>query len=342
LLRAKVLIYPGGWLFYAPPIPGLRELDVQETETLDNGIQRLRSRLGTASFARLDGFARNVYHAKPGKLVLIHLTDDAIHTRFFQYLAVLDGITDSVTARQEETKRQNELRVAGLAEKDWILLLKVAKDYQQLSDRLYNPIQRSIQPTETEADEQRIGAPAPTQVGTPAGGEIGTLAPAQVGAPAGREIGALAQSAPAPSPVTRAYPAGAALAVQPTRGASAAMPSLSEALRSNPVMLNEPQAGLRGMPVPLGTLTLTPEASRKEWELKHDKLQLGLMTDVAQLKAGFGEPRFQKFETYLHQLYANAGIETAAPVEEKVKKVEAQQGKNGKTVETHSAANQHQ
>jgi hypothetical protein len=326
-LRAKVLIYPGGWLFYAPPIPGLRELDVQETQTLDTGIQRLRSSLGTASFARLDGFARGVYHAKPGKLVLIHLTDDAIHTRFFQYLAVLDGITNSVTARQEETKRQNELRVAGLAEKDWILLLKVAKDYQQLSDRLYNPIQRSIQPTEeAEADGQTIGAPAPAQVGAPAGGEVGTLA----------------QSAPAPSTGTMAYPVGAAPALQPTRVVSAAMPSLGEALRSNPVMLNEPQAGLRGMPVPLGTLTLTPEASRKEWELKHDKLALELMTDVAQLKAGFGEPRFQKFETYLHQLYANAGIETAAPVEEKVKKVEAQQGKNGKTVETHTAANQHQ
>jgi hypothetical protein len=323
LLRAKVLIYPGGWLFYAPPIPGLRELDVQETQTLDTGIQRLRSSLGTASFARLDSFARNVYHAKPGKLVLIHLTDDAIHTRFFQYLAVLDGITDSVAARQEETKRQNELRVAGLAEKDWILLLKVAKDYQQLSDRLYNPIQRSIQPTEeAEADGQTIGAPAQS---APAPSP-GRAYPAGV----------------APSPVTRAYPAGAAPAVQPTRGVSAAMPSLGEALRSNPVMLNEPQAGLRGMPVPLGTITLTAEASRKEWELKHDKLQLGLMTDVAQLKAGFGEPRFQKFETYLHQLYANAGIETAAPVEEKVKKVEAQQGKNGKTVETHTAANQHQ
>jgi hypothetical protein len=328
LLRAKVLIYPGGWLFYAPPIPGLRELDVQETQTLDTGIQRLRSSLGTASFARLDSFARSVYHAKPGKLVLIHLSDDAIHTRFFQYLAVLDGITDSVAARQEETKRQNELRVAGLAEKDWILLLKVAKDYQQLSDRLYNPIQRSIQPTEeAEADGQTIGAPAPAQVGALAGGEVGTLA----------------QSAPAPTMGTMAYPPGAALpAVQITRGDSAAMPSLGEALRSNPVMLNEPQAGLRGMPVPLGTLTLTPEASRKEWELKHDKLALELMTDVAQLKAGFGEPRFQKFETYLRQLYANAGIETAAPVEEKVKKVEARQSKNGKTVETHTAANQHQ
>jgi hypothetical protein len=327
LLRAKVLIYPGGWLFYAPPIPGLRELDVQETGALDNGIQRLRSRLGTASFARLDGFARNVYHATPGKLVLIHLTDDAIHTRFFQYLAVLDGITDSVAARQEETKRQNELRVAGLAEKDWILLLKAAKDYQQLSDRLYKPVQASIQPTETEADEQTIGAPAPAQVGALAGGEIG----------------ALAQSMPAPAMAAAAHPAGfLPPPVQTTRGVSAAMPSLGEALRSNPVMLNEPRAGLQGMPVPLGTITLTPEAYRKQWELKHDKLALELMTDVAQLKAGFGEPRFQKFETYLHQLYANAGIETAAPVEEKVKKVEAQQGKNGKTAETHTAANQHQ
>jgi hypothetical protein len=310
LLRAKVLIYPGGWLLYVPPIPGLRELDLQETQTLDTGIQRLRSRLGTATFARLDGFARGVYHAKPGKLVLIHLTDDAIHSRFFQYLAVLDGITNSVTARQEETKRQNELRIAGLTEKDWTLLLKVAKDYQQLSDRLYNPIQRSTQPTEeAEAD--------------------------------GQTIGTLAQSVPAPSPGTRAYPAGVVLpAVQTTSGDSAAMPRLGEVLRSNPVMLNEPQAA-QGMPVPLGTLTLTPEASRKQWELKHDKLALELMTDVAQLKAGFGEPRFQKFETYLRHLYANAGIETAAPVEEKVKKVEAQQGKNGKTAETHTAANQH-
>jgi hypothetical protein len=323
LLRAKVLTYPLGWLFYAPPIPGLRELDAQETQTLDTGIQRLRSRLGVASFARLDGFARNVYHAKPGKLVLIRLNDDEIYNRFFQYLAVLDELPGNIAAQQEEAKRQNELRIAGLAVKDWILLLKVAKDYQQLSDGLYKPVQRSIQPTEAEADEQTIGAPAPAQVGAPAGGEIGTLA----------------QSAPAPTTGTMAYPVGAAPSVQPTRGVSAAMPSLGEALRSNPVMLNEPQVGLQGMPVPLGTLTLTPEASRKEWELKHDKLALELMTDVAQLKAGFGELRFQKFETYLRHLYANAGIETAVPVEENVKKVEAQQGKNGKTAETHSAAN---
>ena len=120
------------------------------------------------------------------------------------------------------------------------------------------------------------------------------------------------------------------------------MPSLGETLHSNPVMLKEPQSGLQGMPVPLGTLTLTPEASRKQWELKHDKLALELMTGLAQLKAGFGEPRFQKFETYLRHLYANAGIETAAPLEEKVKKVEAQQGKSGKTAETRSAANQRQ
>ncbi|HET8889371.1 MAG TPA: hypothetical protein VFQ41_10745 [Candidatus Angelobacter sp.] len=309
LLRAKILIYPGWWLLYAPPIPGLRELDVQETQTLDTGIQRLRSILGTASFARLDGFVRGVYHAKPGKLVLIHLTDDAIYSRFFQYLAVLDELSGNIAAQQEESKRQNELRLAGLAQKDWILLLKVAKDHQQLSDRLYKPVPRSIQPTEDAED--------------------------------GQAIEALAQSAPAPSPTTRAYPAGVVPAAQTTSiGVSAAMPSLGEALHSNPVMLNEPQAGLQGMPVPLGTLTLTPEAYRKERELKQDKLALELMTDVAQLKAGFGEPRFQKFETYLRHLYANAGIETAAPLEEKVKKVEAQQAKNGKTAETHAIETQ--
>jgi hypothetical protein len=88
-------------------------------------------------------------------------------------------------------------------------------------------------------------------------------------------------------------------------------------------MLNKPQVGA-AMPVPLGTLTLTPEASRKEWELKHDKLQLGLLTDIAQLQAGFGEPVYQKFEAYVHRLYANAGVETAVPIEEKVEKLEAQ------------------
>ncbi len=64
------------------------------------------------------------------------------------------------------------------------------------------------------------------------------------------------------------------------------------------------------MPVPLGTLLHTAEALRKESERKRDELELGLMTDIAQLKAGFGEPRFQKFEDYLHKLYANAGVET--------------------------------
>ena len=297
LLRAKVPIY-GGWLLFAPPIPGLRELDIQEAQTLNTGIRRLRTKLGAASFTRLDRFARSVYHAQPGKMVLTHLTDDAIHTRFFRYLAVLDGIADSVTARQEEAKRQNELRVAGLAEKDWALLLKVAKDYQQLFDRLYNPFPQSIQPTDAAADEEttRVLAPGPARAAVPALG-------------------------------MRAYPAGAAPSAQTTRGASAAMPSLGETMHSNPVMLNEPQAGLQGMPVPLGTLTLTPEARRKELERKHDELELELMTDMAQLKAGLGEPRFQKFEAYLHQLYANAGFETAVPAEEKVKKVVAQQRK---------------
>ena len=308
LFRAKVLIYPGGWLLYAPPIPGLRELDLEETQTLDTGIGRLRSRLGRASFARLDGFARGVYHAKPGKLVLIHLTDDAIYDRFFHCLAMLDELPGSITAQQEEAKRQNELRAAGLAKKDWALLLKVAKDYQQLSDRLDNPV------------PYRTAAPAPTQEEGPAGGEIGSLA----------------QSVP--GPVMRAYPAGIVPAAQITTGNSMAAIRLGEALHSNPIMLNEPQSGLAGMPVPLGTLTLTPEAARKERELKHDKLALELMTDIAQLKAGFGEPRFLKFETYLRRLYANAGIETPAPAEEKMKKAQARQPKNGKTAEKHTAA----
>ncbi len=162
-IRTKVLIYPSGWIFYAPPIAGLRQLDVQEAQTLNTGIQSLRLKLGAASFVRLDNFARSVYHATPGRLVLTHLTNDAIHGRFFQYLALLDGMANRLTAQQEEARRQHQLHAAGFAEKDWALLVKVAKDYQQLLDRLYNPVQ------------------APTEMQTP--GQIGALAKGQKGAP---------------------------------------------------------------------------------------------------------------------------------------------------------------
>lgn len=69
---------------------------------------------------------------------------------------------------------------------------------------------------------------------------------------------------------------------------------------------------------------MSPEARRKEYERKHDELDLALITGIAQLQAGFGAPLYQKFEAYLHRLYANAGTEVAVPVKQKAEKLEAQ------------------
>jgi hypothetical protein len=286
LIRAKVLIYPPGWIFYAPPVPGLRALDLQEAQTLNTGIQRLRSKLGPASFARLDGFVRRVYHATPGKLVLKHLTDDVISGHFFHYLASLDGLPGNLAAQQEEVKRQNELRAAGLAKKDWALLVRVAKDYEQFFAPLYNPV-----PVQTRAS-----------------------------------MGGVSIGPPAPLKEAVAYPARSVpvAGAQPKPVASAPMVSLGEIFHSNPIMLHEPLPAMTLEQPTLGVITLSPEARRKEYERKHDELDLALITGIAQLQAGFGEARFQKFEAYLHQLYANAGTEVAVPVKQKAEKLEAQ------------------
>jgi hypothetical protein len=302
LIRAKVLIYPPGWMFYAPPITGLHALDLQETQTLKNGIQRLRSKLGPASFARLDGFVRSVYHATPGKLVLRHLTGDSFYTQFFHYLALLDGMPGNLTAQQEEVKRQNELGAAGLAKKDWALLVGVAKDYEQLYDRLYNPI-----PQETRASivEVSIGPPTPLKEAV-------------------------------------AYPGSVLLGAQPTHVAPVPMVTLGEVLHSNPIMLHEPLAAMPLEQPTLGVITLSPEARRKEYERKHDELDLALITGIAQVQAGFGEARFQKFEAYLHQLYADSGTETAVPIEAKKVKAEKPQAQRKKGQDGKSKAHQSQ
>lgn len=281
LIRAKVLIYPPGWIFYAPPIAGLRALDLQETQTLNTSIQRLRAKLGPASFARLDGFVRRVYHATPGRLVLRHLTGDIMYVRFFHYLALLDGLSGNLSAQQEEVTRHNELRAAGLAKKDWALLVRVAKDYEQLFAPLYSPV------------------------------------PEQAGASIGP-----------PTPLTKAvaYPAGAGApaGAQSKHVVSVPMVTLGEVLHTNPIMVPEPLPAMALEQPTLGVITLSPEARRKEYQRQHDELDLALITGIAQLQAGFGAPVYQKFEAYLQRLYANAGWETAVPIEDKVKKLAAQ------------------
>ena len=102
------------------------------------------------------------------------------------------------------------------------------------------------------------------------------------------------------------------------------MVTLGEVLHTNPIMVPEPLPAMAFEQPTLGVITLSPEAPRKEYQRQHDELDLALITGIAQLQAGFGAQYYQKFEAYLQRLYANAGWETAVPIEDKVKKLAAQ------------------
>jgi len=275
LLRISLEGYPPGWMAFAPPIFGLRELEIKEAQTVNTGIEQLKAKLGAASFARLDGFVRTVYDATPGKMVTLHPYDEAIQRNFFEYLGSLDELAEkNGRAKEEEAKRQAELRAAGLQEKDWTLLVKTARDYAQTFHRLYS------------------------------------MNYASVGLPVGAGVSA--------------YPAGSV--------ARAKTPEqlLDELRRLQKEQQNDGMAGkervivgapvalpAQTMPVPLGEITLTAEARRKEAEQKHDELQLEFLTDTTRLRAGLGEPGFQKLEAYIHRLYAKAGFQVAVPLDEK-------------------------
>jgi hypothetical protein len=76
--------------------------------------------------------------------------------------------------------------------------------------------------------------------------------------------------------------------------------------------LQQPMA----MPGSSAATSFDLEARRKEFERRRDEMQLALIANIAQLKAGFGAPLFAKFDAYLHQLYASAGYETSVPMDE--------------------------
>lgn len=280
LLRTSLAGYPPGWLTFAPPLFGLRELEVEEAQALNTSLDRLKSKLGTASFTKLDGFVRFVYEATPGKMVLMRRNDEAIQGNFLHYLGSLDQLSDkNARAKEEEEKRHAELRTAGLQEKDWTLLVKVAADYTQLLDRLYSVNY--------------------TSVGT------------AVGAVPAYPAGVVTQI------TTPLDPRAEQLLAELRRMQKEQQKKLAE--EKEPVIVGSPVAlPAPTMPVPLGELTLTADARRKGFEQKHDELQLEFLTDTTRLRAGLGDPVFQKLEAYIHQLYAKAGFEVAVPlVEEK-------------------------
>ena len=208
--------YPLGWAAYMPPLQGERELKDKETIVLNAHIDQLRTRLGQNSFSRLDGFVRKVYHAVPGRTVTIPLPDDFLYGSFFRYIAVLDQLSvgDQEKAKQETAKRHNELIAAGLDEKQWLMLKKVALDYNLAYSNLYND----------------------------------------------RLLGAV-----------------------PFRG---------------PLPGNSP--GIKP-----GVVTPAAAAEQRAAQGK-----LNLLASIAQLQAGLGDPLFQKFDAYLHLLYAPATRET--------------------------------
>jgi hypothetical protein len=132
ILRTSLVGYPHGWLLYAPPLPELEALKEQQIAALNRAVARLRVRLGANSFARWEGFVNKVYRTASWKTVPVKLPDDAVYGYFLRYFAELDQLAqDNPLAKEEASRRQEELSKAGLNESARALLLKVALDFEK-------------------------------------------------------------------------------------------------------------------------------------------------------------------------------------------------------------------
>jgi hypothetical protein len=286
LLLTSLQGYPMGWLIYAPPLPGLRELRMQETAALNAGIEQLRSRLGAASFARMDGFVRKVYHASPGRMVAVPIPDEALYGHFFLYLVSLDQLAlNNLAAKKEAARRQEELRAAGLGKNERALLAKIALDYSQAEARF------------------EAGVPGALQVGTPQPvNPNDRLAEAQYEAGAPGAVSAGSPQPGNPNPI----PDAPALLAQ--------LRALRSGRSSN---ANNVPAGtaMPAQPMP-GSISGVGEARLAELQRRQAESRRSLLADIAQLRAGMGEPVFHKFDRYLHKLYAPAAIEKTVAIAE--------------------------
>lgn len=115
--------YPVGFAVFSPPIPGTVQVAKEKTLTVQRAMQKLKVKLGAPSFAKLNGFVREIYGPIPGKVAAIPLSDDQLYNSFLIYI----GMLSSAPAAQDElANRQEELQAIGIAGKEWDTLSDLA------------------------------------------------------------------------------------------------------------------------------------------------------------------------------------------------------------------------
>jgi hypothetical protein len=120
--------FPPGWALYAPPLPETQWLKDQRTRVLNRYIKNLRLQLGAASSAKLEGFARKLYHAVPGRIVITPPPDDSLYVFFLRYINMLGQVP---AAQRELAKRQQELAALGFGKDGWATLKEVALSFDR-------------------------------------------------------------------------------------------------------------------------------------------------------------------------------------------------------------------
>jgi hypothetical protein len=177
LIAAKHSGDPLGSGLFAPPLPGLHEIKLQEKAALNSCTAQLRRKLGTDSFLRLQRFAHQVYHASPGKIIEIPISDDALYASFFRYFDALNTLAPfHQDAQQDLSARQKELRLAGLSEEDQALLKKVAMNYTRAVRALEFP--RPVPRLPVTASGLQVSAAASSAAAQPLPMSHAGLAPA--------------------------------------------------------------------------------------------------------------------------------------------------------------------
>jgi hypothetical protein len=265
--------YPGEGFLLMPPPPGIMANKKKQTALLKATIAQLRLQLGAPSFATLDSFVRRLYRASPGRMVIVPPSDNAIHSRFLQYIARLEQLaSENPVAARELARRAQELRAVGIDEQQWVAMKQVAADYSP--DFIF-----IVEGLSAAAPRMRMPLHGPYTAGVLSSGQpVAGIANAGGSPPVQPVI-----------PFRPYSPVGAAAqpALPPTGGGAGQQ---------------TPRTGNTSGPLS----GLSPEESKKLGEKK----MLSLTTHVAELRVRLGEATFRKFDDYLHRLYEAEGRET--------------------------------
>jgi hypothetical protein len=288
LLKSSVSGYPVGWLLYAPPVPGMRELKDQETAAINKCIVRLRGSLGS-SFVHLQGFVKKVYGTSPAEIRSVRLSDDELYSNYLRYLATLNDLAEvNPRAKKEAALRQQELTKAGLEERDRTLVTQTAVEFNKALAALYEIPK----------------------------GEIAIFNR--------RPYGATSALAPAVWAQTSTMQAPTMAAVQiPMAVSSTVAPMLGLKVPADMAAPTVAGTQIQEAAVPETAAPDSQDARIKEFKRKADEAKLNLLTGLAQLQAGMSAPAHKKFDDYLHELYSDEmilrvadfrGLATSLPV----------------------------